>query len=308
MGKLQQQLGNLNENDVLRELISACEKSMANLSAQSARDVLVNAEDAHQLLARLSTTQADVRAELARLESIDDRLVKSANKIVSLVGGSQAYAVLRQQTQPNSEAQRWHLDAVIADKRRAVLRQLGIVTGVFALVLLLGYAFRATLFPPDPSGQAISKAQQELAGSDNAEQLSKAIAAIDVGLTIVPTDTMLLLWRGALQEKQTVGSGQAAFNAARAHVDERDYLLNRAQVFYMLNLPQRTLNDMNALLAKTPDIPEAYYVRAGAYESLKERGLAIADLNKCADLAQAQGNDTLVATARVRLGMMMQQN
>ena len=146
MGKLQQQLGNLNENDVLRELISACEKSMANLSAQSARDVLVNAEDAHQLLARLSTTQADVRAELARLESIDDRLVKSANKIVSLVGGNQAYAALRQQAQPNSEAQRWHLDAVIADKRRAVLRQLGIVTGVFALVFAVGLCLSGNAF------------------------------------------------------------------------------------------------------------------------------------------------------------------
>ncbi len=308
MGKLQQQLGHLNENDVLRELVSACEKGLANLTAQSAREVLTNADDAHALLARLETMQADVRAEQARLNTVDERIVKSAGKFVSLVGGGAAYAQLRQQSQADKQSARWQLDTVLAQARQRRLRSLGTLLGVIALLALVGYLARDVLFPADPSGEAINKAQQELAGSDNADQLAKALLAIDAGLTHVPTDTQLLLWRGALQEKQAPGGGQAAFVAAQANVTERDYLLSRAQVFYVLNLPARTVEDINALLAKTPDAPEAYYVRAGAYESLQRRDLAIADLNRCADLAQAQGNDTLVATARVRLGMMMQQN
>ena len=307
MGKLQQQLGHLNENDVLRELISACEKGLANLSAQSAHDVLTNADDAHALLARLEMLKSDVRAEQARLGTIDERIVKSAGKIVSLLGGGAAYAALRQQSKADVGATRWQLDTILAQARNQRLRSLGIALGVIALILLGGYLARNVLFPPDPSGEAISKAQQELAGSEDADQLAKAIMAIDVGLTTVPTDTQLLLWRGVLQEKQAVGSGQIALDAARGHLDQKEYLLNRAQVFYVLNLPERALDDMNTLIAASPEAPEAYYIRAGAYESLRRRDLAIADLNRCADLAQAQGNDTLVATARVRLGMMMQQ-
>ena len=308
MGKLQQQLGHLNESDVLREIVSACEKALATLSAQSARELMANADDAHALLGRLESMRADVRAEQARLGTIDERIVKNAGKIVGLLGGAAGYAQLRQQSRADQQAPRWQLDTILAQVRYRRLRSLGTLVGVIALIVLGGYLARDVLFPPDPSGEAINKAQQELAGSDNGDQLAKALMAVDVGLTKLPTDTQLLLWRGVLQERQVAGSGQAAFDIARANTDERDFLLSRAQVFYVLNLPERTLEDTNALLAKTPDAPEAYYIRAGAYESLKRRDLAIADLNRCADLAQAQGNDTLVATARVRLGMMMQLN
>ncbi len=303
MGKLQQQLGHLNDNDVLRELISASEKALANLDAQSAHDLFVNTEDAHHLMARLVTAKSDVRAEETRLQTIEERIVKNAKKIVGLLGGTSGYQTLRQQLAATSTDARWNLDDTLAQAQRALLQRLGIALAIFAVILGAAYLARGILFPPNPAGDAISAAQQALTNNGS---IPDAISAINTGLTKVPTDTQLLLWQGVLQEKQSAGSGQAAFDKVRGQVSERDFFLERAQVFYLLAEPQRSLDDINALLAKQPDLPEAYYVRAGAQESLGHRDLAIEDLNRCADLAQAQGNDTLVATARVRLGMLMQ--
>ena len=243
------------------------------------------------------------RAERARLDTVDERIAKNAGKIVSLLGGVSAYQALRQQAAPGSNAARWQLDGLLAEARRQSLKRVGIGLGIVLGVLFVGYLARPILFPPNPAGDAITAAQQALVDANN---LPQALTAIEVGLTQVPTDTQLLIWHGVLQEKRAKASGTAAFDQARSRMSARDFLLERAQVFYMLAEPQRSMDDINALLAQQPDIPEAYYIRAGTYEALGHKDLAIQDLNRCSDLAQTQGNDTLVATARVRLGMMMQ--
>ena len=69
---------------------------------------------------------------------------------------------------------------------------------------------------------------------------------------------------------------------------------------------QRVLTDTNQLIQMYPDLAEAYYMRASGYEGLGQRTQAMADLEKCGELAQAQGNDTLYAQSRVRLATLMQ--
>ena len=314
MGKLQQQLGNLNDSDALRALLHECERALASLKADASQDVLQgtsreashdllsNLEDAHQRLERLDALGADMRPERSRLETLDDRIVKNANPIVKALGGSNQFAELRQQLNPNSNELRWQLDAVIVQAQRKTLKQIGIVVGVLAAVLFAGWLARPILFPPDPAGDAIRAAQESLTKND----LTGAVTAVNLTLTEMPTDTQLLIWQGALLELQYQSSSGASFDRARTLMPERDFLLERAQVYYGLSQFAKAVADMDALLAKQPNSAEAYYVRGGAYEGLKNKAKAIEDITKAADLAQAQGNDTLYATARVRMGMMMQ--
>ena len=51
---------------------------------------------------------------------------------------------------------------------------------------------------------------------------------------------------------------------------------------------------------------EAYYLRASGYELKNDLKAAVADLEKCASLAEAQNNESLFATTRIRLGNLMQ--
>jgi tetratricopeptide (TPR) repeat protein len=311
MGKLQQQLGNLNESDALRTLLHDSERTLANLKAASAHDVqelLTDVEDAHQLLNRLHKLGADVRPERARLETLDDRLVKQAQPIISALGGAAQFAALRQQlnpanpTHPTTTELRWRLDDVLAEARRKTLRQLGMGAALVVALLFAGWLARPILFPPDPAGDAINAAQQAWAEGDK----PAALSAIQTTLMQMPTNTQLLIWQGVLLELEGKPSANLSFDVARKLAPERDFLLERAQIYYGFNQFPKVVDDMNALLALQPESAEAYYIRGGAYEGLGDKGKAIDDITKASDIAQAQGNDALYATARVRLGMLMQ--
>ncbi len=305
MGKVQQQLGSLNESDALRALLHGSERALANLKAASANDVqelLTDIEDAHQLVDRLGALGSDVRPERARLETLDDRLVKAARPIVNALGGASQFAALRQKLNPTATDVRWRLDDVLADARRKTLRQIGISVAVAAVLLFAVWLARPILFPPDPVGDAINAAQKSLSEGNKVAALS----AITTTLMQMPTNTQLLIWQGVLMELDGNTAATASFDKARAITPARDFLIERAQVYYGFSQYAKAVADMDALLVVQPESAEAYYVRGGAYEGLGDKAKAIEDITKASDIAQAQGNDTLYATARVRLGMLMQ--
>ena len=71
-------------------------------------------------------------------------------------------------------------------------------------------------------------------------------------------------------------------------------------------LPVEKSADVLERLGRLKEAADQYIAVAEMYIAQGDLDKAIADLNKAADLAQAQGNDTLYATARVRLGSLMQ--
>ena len=302
MGKLQQELSQLNDADALRELLRTSERALAAITPTSAPELLTDIEDAHQLVVRLKKGGADMRPEQGRLGTLDDRVVREAGKIVKAVGGPTQFAALRGQLNPASTEPRWQLDEILAEGRRRGIRQLLIGLSVVAVVLFAGWLARDFLFPPDPAGDAVNAAQRALQTNDT----TLAVTEINTGLTKVPTSTQLLLWKGALLEMKADPAAAASFNEAHSLMNEHDFLLERSQVYLLLGDYKRTVGDMDTLIAQAPESAEAYYMRGGAYEALGQKANALDDINKAASLAEAQGNDALFATAKVRLGMLMQ--
>ena len=302
MGKLQQDVGVLNEGDELRVLIAECEKMLAALSPTNARALMETATKAHALHQRLEEAGSDMRSEVTRLDTIYERIVKSAKRIVDGVSGNAAFQQMRQQLSPSTTERWWRLDDVLAEQRRALMKRLAVTGAVVALVAVAAFLFRGVLFPPDPVGDAVIAAQHALEQRDT----TQALQALDLGLTKVPTNTTLLIWRAALLEKRGDPSVAKVFAQARAIAGDTAFLLERAQVDLALGNNDRAIADMTASIQMNPSAPEAYFLRASAFENKNEVDHAMADLNMAADLAQKQGNDTLYATARVRLGTLMQ--
>ena len=94
-------------------------------------------------------------------------------------------------------------------------------------------------------------------------------------------------------------------------------LVERGQIYLRLNQPERALADFNALITKQPDLPEVFYLRASAYEQRRSTRVteverqrdfkaALDDLETCARLAEVQHSDVLLASAKLRMGMLMQ--
>lgn len=63
--------------------------------------------------------------------------------------------------------------------------------------------------------------------------------------------------------------------------------------------------DGEAVLALNPKSALGYLVLAGAYGSQDQLPEAVDALHQAADLAHAQGNDTLYALIKIRLGVLM---
>ena len=304
MGKLTQTVSVLNDSDKLRDQIDDCEKSLAALDAGAARKLMLDANMAHRTLEALVGAGADMRGEEARLQSVDDRIIKKARTIVTLLGGRQVLIALREQTAPGTTERWWLLDHELDMARQRFLKRIATFVGVIVVILIAGYIARPVLFPPDPVGDAINAATNALEKQD----LAGVQTAIDEGLTIVPTSTELLIWKGYLYEK--AGNQQAADaaygEALTSAGSDREFLLQRSMDFMRLGEYARVVTDTTTLIQKYPSSPEGYYMRASGYEGQGERTLAMADLEKCGELAQAAGNDSLYAQSRVRLATLMQ--
>jgi tetratricopeptide (TPR) repeat protein len=304
MGKLAQTVSALNDADELREQIDNCEKSLALLNAESARKLMLDANTAHQMMQTLLAAGADLRGEVARLQSVDERIIRNARPIVKLLGGRQALIDLRTQTAPGTHEPWWMLDAELDRRRQKLLKRLGVIAGIIVGILIIGYIARPILFPPDPVGDAIADATNALYKQD----MVGVQSAIDAGLAQVPTSTELLIWKGYLYEQAgDKASADAAYaEALKSAGSEKDYLLQRSMDFVRLGDYAQVVTDTTKLIEMSPDSAEAYYMRASGYEGLNQRQQAMADLEKCGELAQAAGNDSLYAQSRVRLATLMQ--
>ncbi|MCS6773146.1 MAG: hypothetical protein NZ693_03425 [Thermoflexales bacterium] len=303
MGKLQQNVGALNEGDVLREALAQCERALVTLNADTVRQLLCNLAQAERLVASLQAAGADVRPEALRLETVQTRLLRQPNRVLSAVGGVKAYAMLREQLAPLDRSARWwRLDEVAAEQRKHLWMRLGVVAAVLAGIIALGYLFRDTLFPADPVNDAIFAAQAALSQGE----VGIALEAIRSGLEQAPENPALLIWRGVLTASSDSEASARDFDRARAALGELEFLLERASVWLSAGAPERALEDADAAVARAPDRAEAYFLRATAREQLGQRALALQDLERTAELAQASGNDVLFATARVRIGMLLQ--
>ncbi len=303
MGKLQQASPPLNESDGLRAYIATCERDTASPTRENASQIFNMLAHAEEIAEKLRGRGADMRPEFSRIDSLHERITRNAAMLVESVGGVAAYAALRNSLRPGSTRPAWQLDHRLAARRAKRLRTAAIT--LIAIAALSGSAwwFRDTLLPDDPAGVAANAAMLALS---NGAAPRTALEKIDAGLVITPTNALLLTWRNVLLKDIDATTAQEADTRARAVMGDREFLIQRATLHVQLNRADAALADANALLVLDSQMAEAYYLRASGYELKNELKAAVADLEKCASLAEAQNNESLFATTRIRLGNLMQ--
>jgi tetratricopeptide (TPR) repeat protein len=304
MGKLQQMNAPLNEADGLRAYITTCERDVTAPTARNAAGIFTLLASAERTAAALAQGGADMRPEQVRIGSLHDRITRDAAKLVKLLGGTAAYAALRDSLAPISDAPTWRLDRLLAAQRARRLRAYSIAFVIVGFLASAGWLFRDTLLPPDPIGDIADAARATLEQSGDPRA---ALAQIDAGLVISPSSHLLLTWRSVLAAElgDAAAAGRAETQAADL-VGRKDFLLERATLNVQLGRADAALADAEALVALDAQMPEAYYLRASGHELRGDIDAAVADLERCAALAEAQNNAPLFANARIRLGNLMQ--
>jgi tetratricopeptide (TPR) repeat protein len=301
MGKMQVQPGALNDADRLRAQIDEAERLSARLTAGNSRDAVLAVHRAEQMIAALGASGPDLRGERTRIDALHNVLTRNAGRIVKALGGPLGFQRLRRESRGEIAWPVWQLDRRVHEIRRRRLRLTGVTVAVVLAVGLGAYLARDILLPPDPVGDALSQARAAYADGDS----ERAITALDLGLTQAPTSTQLLIWKGVLLEGEGDPGAALQFERARTVAPQTQFLFERAMVYVELQDADAVLTDANAMIAQQPEMPEGYFVRASGYELKENLPAALADLEKAAALADAQGNAPLYAAAKVRIGSML---
>lgn len=300
--------------DELRALLARSEQRVANLrgSGRAALDLLLALDRISELWPELEAQGVDLRPELGRWETLQAALERRAALLARELRASGGLPAARARAHPQGEPAWWWFAAeqVRAQRLQRLRRAALTLAGTAAALVLLYFLFTRVLFPVDPALRAALDAQAD--GERKVAAAGDVRAALDDFRRItelLPGDPGGWLRVGCAQLRLG-DAAAAAENFRRAEVllaDEVQLRLARAPICELLGLPDQAEADLRAVLAADPQNAQAYYYLANIYEGRGEFSAALEALERASDLAGASAQDELVALARFRMGMLMQQ-
>ncbi len=301
--------GPLTPADELRQLLSKCEDRLINLSGTASVAELYGwLDQIAALWPPILATGADVRAEQARWQSLQERMAARAAKVLQAWQGRDQLAAARVAENPAEANWWWWIDRRVAEQRRRRLRRGAVAVLVAIVVLAVAALVLPRLFPVDPvvreAYRLQLRAESEMAGGDVAAGYRTLSQAIDVD----PNDPNLLILHGAaadiLGESETAAQ---SWQQARTLLggDEVQFLTQRGLSYTRLGRSDLAIADLETATALDPEAPRAHLVLGSALEEAGRLRDALAAYERAADLAEAAGSTELVVMTRVQIANLL---
>lgn len=295
----------LSPADKLREQLTELERIVSlpkdKLGIQ-ARSFLSLVDDVHAELLRLTADGAELSAEQGRFDDVVARMSQRAETFLSAIGETQLFA-----TRPPHATRDSHpwffLDEIARDNKarrlKPYFRILGIAVGIVGIVWL---AFN-TFLKPDPATVEKTSRFETAMELATAQDYPAAINEIDRVLEILPDDVDARVFKAVLLQK----TGDAA--GAKILLDEANSLaetdiavpLAAARLWQQLGENRTAITLAEGVLEQYPDSAEAWFIAGQSHAALGETDAAREALSKAAELALAQGNDSLYVIAKTNL-------
>jgi tetratricopeptide (TPR) repeat protein len=294
--------------DRLRELLDKAEQLVAGLrgAGPQALVLLHLLDQVTDLLAELEATGADVRAERARLGTVQRQLCRQQGRFLAEAG--KAFPEARTAIQPDPARWWWFLDEAAARQRRQRVRRAlaGGLVGILACVVVWWVYDR--FIAPSPEAQQSFRHNATGERLVEAGDLRTALAEFEAAAALTPDDPALWVWQGVIHlELGELDEAQPAFDTARSlYETDSDFLLERGRIYLLVGNLEAASADIEQVVALDPQSGMGYYFRSNIAVAREDYAAAVADLEKAAELAQAAGDSQLEATARVQRAMVMQ--
>ena len=181
------------------------------------------------------------------------------------------------------------------------------IVAVIVLVIV-GAVFLAfnTILAPPPEVMARIDAENNAFLAIDEGDLQAALEAVEAGLTKVPGEPRLTLFKGVLQEDlgrevaaaATFGQAEAAFG------DPVGYFLARAQLRLRVDQPELAEQDVRAALDIEEDLPGGWLILGQTLELQGRAFEAIQAYQRAGDLALDQGENEVVVLSRLALARL----
>jgi tetratricopeptide (TPR) repeat protein len=304
--------------DELRALLASSEKRIANLkgSGAGAVELMLELDRIDELWPELEAQGMDLRPEAGRWETIQAQLRRSGPQLLRELNATGGLDKLRREqhpeyAQPDQEISWWWgIDALVRQDQARRLKRNGIALAAVPIVGLAVVLIFQFAFPVDPAVKAAMGAQS--AGEQKIMSSGDFQAALDdfaQAVQFTPNEPDAWLRLGAAQQK--LGDMKGAENsyayARGLYQDELKFLLARAAIFLSFMMIDEGEADLTQALAREPDNAVAHYYMGTVYEGRGQVEQAIESLQKASDLATESDQAELVALARYRMGMLLQQ-
>ncbi len=298
---------NISPAEQLRAQLTALENDLPALPKQSAADVqtFFREMDAAQLqFSQLMTDGVDLTAELTRFETVQSRIARNADRLLHAIGGA---AKLREHRPANISRKThpwWFVDEISAEQKARTRKRVLTILGIAAAIVLAVVVLFNTVLKPDPA--VVAKTRHFQTALDlvmEAKDYPAALDEIEQALNAVPNDVDSLVFKAVLLA-QMGDESQADNILAQANAlapDDMYVPLAQARLLQQMGNLRQSLSLAEGVIAAHPDSAEAWYIAGQAHAGLGDIPQAREALSKAAELALAQGNDSLYVIAKTNL-------
>jgi len=243
-----------------------------------------------------------------QLSYVTKRIYSSAKVLLKTIGGKEVLKEKRKIKGKSPDHWWWYLDHYLEDKRKRDLQR----SGMIGLVLLVVFALLVLVYDrylaPPPEVRARIDYETRIDDFIYSGDYISAMSEMEGALAIAPDYYPLWIKKGVLAK--VLGNEaveQSSYETAQQFVENPEYFFyERASVFMQFGLYDDVLEDTDNLLAINAKSAEAYLYRGMVYEMRGENSQAYDAFEKAALLAEEQNKNQLVATIRVRMGMLLQ--
>lgn len=296
----------LNPADDLRRALSRLEEiqpDIKRLNSTQALGVLRDLDHAYDLLQQLEAKDINIQGEWGRFQASEAFLRRWTGPLLRSLGGPGALSDFRPSPPPARDRWWWFIhEAVAAHQQRRVRALVGAGVAVFVGLATLWLLFN-TVLAPDPLVVAKVDAENEALLALDMGDYQESLIQIEYGLSQVPDDPDLLLFRGVLQAKLgDVAAASESYARAEAGLGPVMFYVTRTQLWLRLGDAEAAEEDIRAALALDETVPVSWLLLGQALEAQGRTFEAIPAYEQAGQLALDSGESQIVVLARVALG------
>jgi len=300
----------------LRDLLDKAERQLPTLNGAELAEYLQRLDRIDGIFAQMQPDHSEraanadqaLRSELVRWQDLQRQLQQRSGRIVKLAAAGGGFAALRDQYAA-SEGAWWHLDELVAARRRTQVKRLLQTLAIVAVLAVAGFWAYQTWLAPDPETIALVTSLSAIERHVDAKEWTLAHAAVEDALASLGENAELLTWAAVIAERLND-------DASAAHYRERalaQFADRPLQFYVLLGTDRFRAGDLtgaseaaDTAMTLTPDDPQVYFLLGNIAEERGDVDAALAAFDRAAALAELD-NPQLAVVSRMRYGFLLQQ-
>jgi cytochrome c-type biogenesis protein CcmH/NrfG len=243
-----------------------------------------------------------------QLNYIYQRIQTQAKMILSALGGTAQLKKKRQAAGKKEDAWWWYLDDYIRSNQKKSFRKTLTIVGIIAVLGAALFLVYERYFAPPPEVKARLAHEQAADRLVEAREFEAALAEIEAALVFDPDSYELWAWKGVIYlNLGDLDLAETAFQESQKLAgDQEAYYTTKAYFEFISGMVDAGLADAHKVVEINPQSAEGYMYIGQGYESKGELDKAYSAYEKASELAETSENAELIATIRVRMGMLLQ--